>query len=158
MPGPPKKPSQNKKLEGTFRKDRVAKNEMQPAASPTMPRPPQHFNATAKKIWYEVTEELSRLKMLINVDLPLLGVYCFNAALVEEAQKNLEEHGYLSTITNKGGHSYEIPSPWVKIHNDAIEKVIKSSSLFGFNPSARTKISMPEPSDEGDELDKLLRR
>jgi P27 family predicted phage terminase small subunit len=155
MPGPSKKPTQLKKLEGTFRKDRVAKNEMQPSASATMPAPPKHFNEIAKKIWYEVTDELSKLKMLHPVDMPTLRAYCFTAAIVEEAEEHLKEEGMVSTITNQGGYSYEVPSPWVKIHNDAIEKLVKISHLFGFNPSARTKISMPDPVDEKDDFEKL---
>jgi P27 family predicted phage terminase small subunit len=145
MPGPPRKPTAQKKLEGTHRKDREAPNALtfdplRDALDPPIDLKPE----AARQCWATVARELNLKGMLTTVDLALLRAYCYHVALMLEAEQELEANGKTTTLTNKNGSSYLVKSPWIGILSDATEKVHKIGQQFGFSPASRTRISMPE--------------
>ena len=146
MPGPPPKPTAQKRLEGTHRKDREAPNALafDPARDALDP-PADLKPEAARQCWRVVAKELHHKSMLATVDLALLRAYCYQVSLMMEAEAELEANGKTITITNKGGGSYATRSPWVAILSDATEKVSKIGQQFGFSPSSRTRISIPTP-------------
>jgi P27 family predicted phage terminase small subunit len=146
MPGPPRKPTAQKKLEGTHRKDREAPNALtfdpiRDALDPPADLKPE----AARQCWTTVAHELHLKGMLATVDLALLRAYCYHVALMLEAEQELEANGKTTTLTNKNGSSYPVKSPWIGILSDATEKVHKIGQQFGFSPASRTRVSVPLP-------------
>lgn len=149
MPGPPRKPTAQKKLEGTHRKDREAPNALDFDPTKDLPAPPDDLRPdAARQCWEVCAKELHAKGMLATVDLALLRAYCYQTALMMEAEQELETNGKTTTITNKGGGSYLTKSPWIAILSDATEKVHKIGQQFGFSPASRPRIGAP-PANQG---------
>lgn len=144
MAAPHKQPKKLKQVKGTLRQDRLPKNELELPTVTGNPEPPAHLSEGAKQIFVHIYTTLKNRGVIADLDLYALGMLSFNADLVVQAEKELA-HGMLITITNKGGHSYEIKSPWIDIRNKAEANYISMSAKFGLTPSDRAKISMPEP-------------
>jgi|TARA_Y100000310_G_scaffold181632_1_gene181603 P27 family predicted phage terminase small subunit len=136
-----KKPTAKKKLEGTYRKDRAPKNEMQPSEANTIDKPVGLINEFADNIWLKVTGELSSLNMLMEVDKEMLMAYCNEMGIYFDCCEKTKATGSYTQDNKANG---EIISNFMKIGNTALANAIKLSDKFGFNPAARTKIEMPE--------------
>jgi P27 family predicted phage terminase small subunit len=148
MPGPPPKPARQKRLEGTHRKDREAPSALDFDPASDLPAPPDDLRPdTAKQCWQVCAKELHDKGMLATVDLALLRAYCYQTALMLEAEEELELNGKTETRFTANG-SHQVRSPWIAILSDATEKVHKIGQQFGFSPASRTRISAPEKPKE----------
>lgn len=72
--GPKPKPTDLKKLEGTYRSDRAPDNEPRPKVR--VPSAPKWLGPEAKKEWRRVTKELAAVKMISELDRTTLALYC----------------------------------------------------------------------------------
>jgi P27 family predicted phage terminase small subunit len=151
------KPTALKKLEGTYRKDRVARNEMGVSGLPTMPAPPDFLEERGREVWYKCTEELSALGMLHGVDMELLASYCLSIQTFEKMARGLMVEGHTIIMTNKGGGSYAVKNPKFTMMNESLDRAHKIAVQFGWTPAARTKISAPGQQKEEDPFEKLAR-
>lgn len=143
--GPMKKPSNLKVFK---RPCRETPNEMQIPPMEGMPIAPEYFDAEATKVWNTSVCRLMELDMLRDTDIPLLETYCLQCSMLAKSAKSLKKEGLTVMVTTKSG-SYEIPSPHIKIYNTANTQIQKIAAHFGFSPSTRASISMPEkPKDE----------
>lgn len=143
MPGPPPKPRRQKLIEGTHRKDREAPNALDFNPTTDLPDPPEDLRPeTARSCWQVCARELHAKGLLAAVDLALLRAYCYQVALMMEAEAELELNGKMAPRETAYGIHY-VKSPWVSVLADATEKVLKLGAQFGFSPSSRTRISMP---------------
>lgn len=149
MGGRPRKPSAIKKAQGTFAPSRSAKNEMMPSKVDGLPSPPEVLqkNARAMRLWSQSVQELSDLEMLHHVDLPQLAAYCLKMATFFEMEAFLQKNGRIYW-TDKGDPKRR---PEDIIAKDALEQANKIAQQFGFAPSARTRISMPEKAKDEDD-------
>lgn len=138
-------------LQGNPGKRPLPKGEPQP--TPGVPTRPEWLSAEAKREWRRVAPELARLGLLTKVDRALLAAYCECWAQYVAAVKDIRKHGTTFT-TDKG---YEGPRPAVGIAAKMIEKMGQLSAKFGFTPSDRAKLAMPEPKQE-DPFDAFLKR
>jgi P27 family predicted phage terminase small subunit len=156
--GRPKKPTAQKKLEGTLRADRQIENEMMPSKIEFVPSAPRYLSAAAKKEWKLVCNELISLDMLTAVDLALLSAYCREMGEYIMACEKLDDPsiGYVMTINRSDGSVYSQVTPWVGIKNQALQKAQGLANQFGFTPAARARLEMPEKTD--DPLAKALMR
>lgn len=144
MPGPPPKPTRQKKLEGTHRKDREAPNVLDFDPTTDLPAPPEDLRSdAARQCWQVCAKELHGKGMLAVVDLALLRAYCYQVSLMLEAEAELEMNGKTETRYTANG-SHKVRSPWVAILSDSTEKVHKIGQQFGFSPASRTRISVPK--------------
>ena len=150
-----KKPTKQKKLEDTFRNDRAVANEVSFSPIDGVPEPPDYFGSIAKREWYNLIPEIQQANTLQKVDIPQLQIYCWNIQLIKEASAILKKEGYTTTITNKGGYSYEVQHPMLKALNEATEKVIRIAGRFGFDPASRTKVGAP-PKEVEDPFKSLM--
>lgn len=145
MPGGrPNKPTELKKLDGTYRKDRVLTNEMKPDNLDMLPEAPSHFDETAKLIWNKVVVELHNLKLLTSIDLEMLSRYCAAMSMATHAEKMLKKEGTRLTSVNKFGSVYHQKNPYMTVWKDAVAEANKIAGQFGFTPSTRTKIPQPK--------------
>ena len=144
-----KTPTKIKKLQGTFRERESLDNEMNPESISELPEPPIKLNKYAENEWMKQTGQLSKLNMLCEMDMSLLLAYCLEVGKYFEIQERIKSN---ITFTTPNGHIQVLPE--VTEANKALQNIIKMSSLFGFNPAARTKIEAPPqaPKDIADEF------
>jgi P27 family predicted phage terminase small subunit len=154
--GRPPKPTELKKLEGTYRADRAVVNEMMPSRLVAPPSAPEYLTEGAKLEWESVCDELLSLNMLHRVDLALLSAYCQEFDRYVEASGYLLREGSVICLERPDGSVYSMPSPWVAIKNGALKNAMSIASQFGFTPSARTKIK-GEGGKEKDPFEEFLR-
>lgn len=158
MAAPTPQPTKLAKVKGTYRKDRASKNELEVPALENIPSPPEHFSERTKEIFIHLATVLHDRGVLGNIDLYALNACAYNAGLMVEAEIELEQPGgKFQTITNKGGFSYEVKSPWIEIRYKAEASFVSWCSKFGLTPSDRAKIVMPEKKEKS-RLDKLLEK
>lgn len=135
MPGPPKKPTALKLVEGTYRGDRVARNEPKPKVA--IPKPPRHLSATALEEWNRIVRELADNGLMTNLDRAALTVYCdLWANYVEASEKSKK-----MVIETAAGNLVE--NPYFSIKKRAAELVHKFLIEFGMTPASRTRVSAP---------------
>ena len=115
---PRRKSIANKKLTGTYRKDRAGEMEA-PVIEPMMP---MHLPERAQQIWRTKAPGLVEAGLLSQFDGETFGLYCVLAAHLEECY----ECG-------------EIPSRDVMAHYRPMSKA------FGLDPDARSKIGIKDP-------------
>lgn len=139
--GPPPKPSKVKKLQGTHRKDRAARNELE--AKPGVPAMPRWLDAEGKREWSRVVPQLEALGILSDVDGAMLADYCAAHALAVKATKAYQRQGTM--VTQFGNR---VKNPNVKIAQEARAQARLLAGEFGLSPSSRSRISAPG-TDEG---------
>lgn len=144
----PKKPTKIKELQGTIRKCREDENEMQVAQVVEMPSAPSFLNEQGAKEWDLVTNELANIKMLHLTDLAVLAAYCNEMgtyhALAQEMGGNYTERTY----DKDGKLRASKIAPKYKVMQAALQNALKIATQFGFTPSSRGSISMPEQDKE----------
>ena len=142
--GPPPKPSAQKKLEGTYRKDRAAVSEMQPTLGE--PPVPRGLKGEALTEWRVVAPELARLGVLAIIDGGRLADYCRAHALAIRAAAKAEKEGEVID-TYRG----PVRSPWQGVAQEARAQARLLAAEFGLTPSSRSRVSAgnakPKPDD-----------
>jgi|GEM_PF-3730612 len=74
MPGGrPRKTDAQKKLEGTFRKDRSAAGSISFSAITKVPEAPADFDDVAKGVWDTICAELIKIGMMESIDIPIFN-------------------------------------------------------------------------------------
>ncbi len=149
MPGPPKKPTPLKLVEGTYREDRIAKHEPRPKVA--IPKPPKHLNAVALEEWERIVKELADNGLMTNLDRAALVAYCEFWAHYVDASEKLAKKGMV--IVTAAGNVVE--NPHFSIKKRAAELMHKFLIEFGMTPASRTRVSAPlskvKPEKDGNE-------
>ena len=149
--GPPPKPSALKKLQGTFRKDRTARNELvaPPGAPPTPNFPPKVRKVGAAK-WAELVPLLLERGTLSKEDGVALEQFC---------------RFWAQWLTYQGAAEREpmIESMYGPKVNPAAELALKLEQRLtalgdrlGLTASARSKVSVPEKQKPEDTSEAFL--
>jgi P27 family predicted phage terminase small subunit len=110
--------------------------EPRPDALDKVPRPPQHLNDRAAKLWRQDLPELIRWRLITKIDIGSLAGYFSALATAQEADERLKTEKW-TTSTARGGSR---PSPLFKIRDDALRLVAKFAADFGFTPSTRSRV------------------
>tara|TARA_R110001599_G_scaffold97476_1_gene251351 strand:- start:2713 stop:3183 length:471 start_codon:yes stop_codon:yes gene_type:complete len=144
----PKKPTKVKELQGTLQPCRTEKNEMKVSEIISMPSAPDFLNEQGAKEWELVTNELANIKMLHLTDLSVLAAYCnemgtYNA-IAQEMGGNYTERTY----DKDGKLRASKIAPKYKVMQAALQNALKIATQFGFTPSSRGSLSMPEQDKE----------
>jgi len=156
--GRPKLPTELKLLKGTLEKSRVLKDEMKPDNIVNIPYPPEWLGDVAKKEWYAITKELHKLKMLTNLDLSMLAVYCNEIQTYIECQEMIKIKTRVQIIKNPDGTlKSQNQSAYQRIANDSVMKAIKIASEFGLTPASRTRIGTGQIMDSDDPFVEFLK-
>lgn len=128
-------------------------NEREPQPTPGAPDPPEWLSPAARKEWDRVAPELERMGLLTRVDVAALAGYCTAYAHWQEAEAFIQEHGLtLSIRDDKGVLKAVQPVPEVNISIKMLDKVRQFAGEFGFTPSARSRIEVPEPAVTKEDL------
>jgi P27 family predicted phage terminase small subunit len=137
-------PTKIKELKGTAQPCRIEKNEMQVAEVVEMPQAPSFLNDDGAKEWALVTNELANIKMLHLTDLSILSAYCNEIGTYHAIAKELGGNYTERTYDKDGKLRASKVSPKYKVMQAALQNAIKLASKFGFTPSDRASLSMPE--------------
>ena len=106
--------------------------------------------------FYRIVDELLKVDVATNIDANNLGLYCKEYSTYDLATEFLEKEGYILLHTNKAGAENTKKNEWYSIQQTALNKMIKLSSLYGFDPSSRAKIAHLQPTSKEEEEDPLV--
>lgn len=99
-------------------------------------KPPSWLNASAKREFRKLAQELAQIGLMTNVDVNQLAVYCRTYARYIELQKGVEDKETGEFITDEKTI-------------DMLYKQLKGMAVeFGFTPSARAKLAMPKEEEK----------
>ena len=150
MPGRKPKPLAQKMLHGNPGKRALNHNEPAYGGSPECPL---WLAPDAQTEWQRILKELDGIGLLRSTDQSALAAYCQAFARWKTAEAIIDREGQTiqEPIVNKQG---EICGHKTKRHpatiiaKDERTSMQKAASTFGFDPSARSKISIPEVKDK----------
>ena len=144
-PGPARKPTPLRVLEGNPSKRPI--NKAEPKPRPGRPTRPDWLLPEAKHEWSRVVPELERLGLLTVVDRAALATYCQAWAQYVDAEAQLAKYGAVL----KAKHSdYVQVSPYATISRHNAQIVRAFCAEFGLTPSSRGRMTVggSEPADE----------
>jgi len=157
MPGPPKKPSKLKELEGNPGKRTLPASEPEP--QPALPSCPSFIKEAGRKEWKRIAPELFQLGLLTRIDRAALAAYCSSYALWFEAEREIARmrRTYREMLRmQKKNPNIKMPSngmvcqtsngnsimePLLSVRKQALEQMHKFLVEFGMTPASRTRIS-----------------
>jgi phage terminase small subunit len=166
MPGPPKKPSKLKELEGNPGKRALPAKEPKPQLA--LPSCPSFIKGPGRKEWKRIAPELLQLGLLTRLDRAALTAYCIAWGQLEEVEhelarakkanremnrlrkknpnlKAMDTNGMVS-ITSNGNSVIE---PLLSVRKQALEQMHKFLIEFGMTPASRSRISGEPVSKKG---------
>ena len=161
MPGRKTTPTAVKELHGNPGKRALNRNEPQFTGRPVCPA---WLDRYAKAEWKRIVDQLAELDMLKSTDQASLAAYCVSYGRWMTAEKIVNKEGQTvqQPVFDKhgalAGHKI-IRHPATIIAKDERAAMLKAASLFGFDPSSRSRVHMPEqkePVAEHDSLDDNL--
>lgn len=147
MPGPPPKPTAQRKAEGCLAHRPLNENEPKPALSDGVLQPPPTIDHEAKREWERIAPILHAMGLLTELDATEFMAYCQAVGDYVTACGHIDKEGH-TTQTENG-----IPrvSPWWKIRRDSVKQIHESAARFGLSPSDRTRIEV-DPTPATDDL------
>jgi P27 family predicted phage terminase small subunit len=160
MPGPPKKPTALRKLEGNPSKRPFPKNEPKP--EPGMPECPDWLMDEAKEEWFRIAPELHKLGLLTRLDRAALAGYCQSYAKWRRAEEFISQYGttYRMVKTDDEGRKYVYSQQHaeVGIANQCLKQIRAFCAEFGLTPSARARMELPDNATQSDFEQRLKKR
>ena len=146
-PGRAAKPTNIKLIQGNPGKRPISSGTLSPDIS--IPKCPDHLNSDAKEEWSRVTPLLMNLKVISEIDMAALALYCQSYGRWVEAERKIDE------MRKKGGdgllikspNNYPIQNPYLAIANRSMEDCYKYLQQFGLSPSARTRVTISVQGD-----------
>ena len=140
--GPPKKPTAQKKREGTYRKDRAPKNEAEPPVC--APPKPSYLNRDASEFWDYMAPRLVRDRLLTDIDLAQFTNWCEVEGEIRYCKRNLRKHGRV--FTTKSGMVHVRPE--VKMLTELRKQSAEYARRFGCDAASRSETgALPGPHD-----------
>jgi len=142
-------PTHLKVVRGTLRPSRSNSNEPKPKADAI--RMPSGMSPLAKKHWSAVCKQLKDAKIMTNLDVPALAMYCEAYATWKDATDKITTIGAVV----KGPNGYPVRSPYLMVAQKSFEQMRSMLTEFGMTPSSRSRISAPEQKSESTGWDDL---
>jgi P27 family predicted phage terminase small subunit len=137
--GPPPKPSKLKQLQGSYRPDRAAPNEMAPP--PGVPDRPAWLDAEARKEWDRVVPQLVAVGVLTSLDGSMLANYCAAHSLAVRATRRYQEDGLMIDGPREG---VKVKHPMIQVAKEARAQARLIGDEFGLTSSSRSRIRTPD--------------
>ena len=160
--GPSPQPTRLRVLRGNPGKRPINHNEPRPAATPTVPEPPEWLESYAKGKWREAAPPLHRMGLLSEVDLSFFAAYCQSYARWRAAEEWISENGGTIVLRDKDGNARSVVrAPQAITAQAALADMNRFGSQFGLSPSSRTNIQaapLVEPENKFSLLEKKYPR
>lgn len=161
MPNP-KKPTALAIVEGNPGHRPLNKEEPKPTL--VCPPAPHGLSDRARKHWRKVVKQLYRAKLMTEMDVDALAMYCELYARWAEAMEHLNKEGPIITpikkqTTDEDGNTvteYSPPrrSPWLITVEAVFPQMKNMLNAFGMTPEARSRVTtVPDGEGGGDGWD-----
>jgi P27 family predicted phage terminase small subunit len=156
------KPTELKKIAGTWRRDR-APARPEPLAPGLIQAPPAHFSARQREIWTETLANAPR-QLWRRADVGMVAGYVVGLSLLETANAMQAEidKGNLRPLLIVGHNNVIMPSPYLRVIRLALEMIARFGAELGMSPSARSRLSVDEtisqPGENWADFDALLEK
>jgi P27 family predicted phage terminase small subunit len=152
-PGPPRKPTSIKKLEGNPGKYPL--NDQEPEYAPVMvdAEPPAILTTEAgRALWRGLLPALASINVLQETDLQTMTRYCRTWGRYVEVEGLIDDmdsgghpiHKYLQTTSNMN----IIQNPLIGVSNRCSDMLLKLEAEMGLTPAARSRIVVPPKKQE----------
>jgi P27 family predicted phage terminase small subunit len=153
--GPAPQPSRVREMRGNPSRRPLNASEPKPAAG--APRCPAWLPKVAKAAWKYYVKLLDPIRMLTQADRDALACLCLACWKLETATRQLEKRIAAGQgLTQSGESGYEQPHPLLAMQRAAMEDVKKFASLFGLDPSSRSRLSVPGQEPAADPFETFL--
>ena len=149
MPGPSGKPTLLKALQGNPGKRKLNKREPSPAKQPAVK--PAWIQRLAEEQWDIYWPIVSAWGFGTETDRMALEALCVSYAEWRLNTQYCFTHGY---SFERG--DYQCLRPEAKQAETAFRRMMASLDRFGLNPSARSKIQLPAPTEEDSTANELF--
>jgi P27 family predicted phage terminase small subunit len=151
MPGPPKKPTAIKALEGF--PGHQKKNHAEPKPPVKLPAPPKHLSAEAKKVWRRIGPKFAAMGVMAEVDEAAFSMLCESFAQWCDLIEKAREHGPIIKVNGQ-----PVSNPFLVRADKEAEKTRKLLAEFGGTPAARARLTVDgQTSTPADEIESFLR-
>ena len=139
MPGPPKKPTALKIIQGNPGKRPLPKDE--PRLPVVAPDPPDTLSEDARKHWDRIVGQLAESGIMTALDSDALAAYCEAYTRWLLANRNLIKTGCVI----KGADDQPRHNPYLRVANDAFQQMRCLLQEFGLSPASRARIHAAPP-------------
>ncbi len=172
MPGPARKPTQLKVLEGNPGKRPLSLKEPKPAAA--LPACPAFIKGAARKEWQRLAPELYQLGLLTRLDRAALAAYCIAWGQLEDVEHEVarmrrssrdlaklkkKNPGLKAQVSNGmvavTSNGNAVIEPLLSVRKQAMEQMHKFLVEFGMTPASRSRLVI-EKYGEKDPIDEIL--
>ena len=145
-------PRQLKILRGKPDKKALPKDEPQPEA--VCPKPPAILSDVAKKHWKQTVKYLYDAKLMTNMDIDALTIYCESYARWADANENIQKDGVIiMQDSHDGSVQYPKQNPYLMVQQKAFDQMKAMLIEFGMTPSARTRVRTVDKANKSDGWD-----
>ena len=122
---------------------------------------PTFLTSSAKREWERVVKELQAVDLLKSTDRASLAAYCLAWARWRSAEELVTKDGQLleEPILSKGavvGRKFK-RNPATAIARDERTAMLRAASLFGFDPSSRSRLTTGQAVEAEDPFLKFMR-
>ncbi len=153
-PGPPRKPTNLRLLEGNPSGRPLPLSEPKPRRRQRLPSPPTDLGEEGVKEWRRVGTELMKLGLLTTLDITALHMYCDAAERWRLYAREARRGGAILKTPN----GWYQQNPYVGMANTAFKQAHGMLAEFGLTPAARARLAVDPVSQEDDELANWLYR
>jgi P27 family predicted phage terminase small subunit len=141
--GRPRKPTELKKLDGSFRYDRENQPPL-PGEAPEFPTIPDYLGKYGLEFYEEYYHQLRELKVLKSTDLDSFFYLCHIREQLRICDDTIAKEGV--TVETERGNFTRHPSA---VHRDRIApEYFKLLTHFGLTPSSRSGLNVSESSKD----------
>jgi len=153
MAGRPRKPTAQKKAEGTYRPDRDLGVKIESLDKMPAPGPKLKLSKDAVGLWYSYGNQLIFNGLMSFLDIVTFSRYCQLYDNAMKLQADIERNGFTQTSEKSG---FEMARPQVGMLSTTQSEMLKIEDRFGLSPNSRAKIPAQKKEDNGDDFDKAL--
>jgi len=147
MPGPKRKPTNLRVLEGNRSKRSLPENEPKPR--PIAPDKPNFGkNRSASAHWDRLSEVLDAMGCHTEADGDALRLLCLELATVDMCERKLQSVKSIVYVTSNGS---EAPTAWLKQRREASKAAEGWMARLGLTPADRSKIEVKKRDDEAED-------
>lgn len=141
------------KLHGNYREDRHGGAAPDPPTA--IPDPPPMLKGEALEEWNRITQLLSQVKCIAELDRATLAAYCTEWARYVIANNRLR---VIRTLLSESTKGTKMPHPLLRISDKALKNMLSICQEFGLTPASRTRLNIEAGSGtDGDPLERLIR-
>lgn len=154
MPGPKRKPTALKVVEGNRGHQKLPKNEPKPR--PLTPNKPAFGeNEAASRYWDEIAPVLEYMGCLTEADGQVLRLLCLELATVDLCERQLQGLDDADVIYRTSNGS-EAPTAWLKQRREAAKAAESLMARLGMTPADRSKIEVSKQDDGPSPLQRIM--